>query len=64
MYKKDLALVNTSKYRHNRERKDGKVKWMFIHKTCYTSILTNSEHSIILEELGEHNHILDTSEKN
>ncbi|KAF0748847.1 Uncharacterized protein FWK35_00018601 [Aphis craccivora] len=30
----DLALVNTCKYRHIRQRKDGKVKWRCIHKTC------------------------------
>lgn len=59
----DLALVNTCKYRHIRQRKDGKVKWRCIHKTCTVSILTDSKHTILLEILGEHKHTLDTVEK-
>jgi len=59
----DLVLVNTSKYRHIRQRNDGKVKWRCIHKTCNASILTDSKRSIILEILGEHNHTLDSVEK-
>jgi len=30
----DLALVNTCKYRHIRQRNYGKVKWRYIHKLC------------------------------
>jgi len=43
----DLALVNTCKYRHTRQRNDGKVKWRCIHKTCTASILTDSKHTIL-----------------
>lgn len=59
----DLALVNTCKYRHIRQRNDGKVKWRCIYKTCTASILTDSKHTILLEILGEHKHTLDTVEK-
>lgn len=56
---KDLALVNSCKYRFIYQRRDGAIKWRCTKNKCSANIVTDCDRTTVIVGAGEHNHELD-----
>lgn len=57
---KDLALVNSCKYRFIYQRRDGAIKWRCTKNKCCASIVTDCDRTTVVTASGEHNHEMDS----
>ncbi|KAF0713236.1 Uncharacterized protein FWK35_00031612, partial [Aphis craccivora] len=59
----DLLVVNKHKFRHIRQRTDGNNRRRCCKKQCTCTVLMTSENKLMIEIAGEHNHLVDSTQK-
>jgi hypothetical protein len=59
----DFLVVKKHKFRHIRQRADGNNRWRCCKKQCTCTVLMTSDNKIMIEIVGEHNHLVDSTQK-